>query len=1498
MTQTESEIQDDIARAVAAAEAIFDDPGIEASYEPVSSQAARAAVDRLGRLFETAPGALREALDGARAGGEMLSSDPFQGLSEIVQNADDVGATRVAFYWRENELIAVHDGRPVNLKDALALATPWLTTKRRDPQSIGRFGIGLVTLRSLSSVLDVISWPYALRITGSKLVSIEHPAEQDIRDSRRFTTFRIPLESHALSAADLKAWLARWDETALMFCRHVAEVTVEVPDGTLDRLKLRWSDHRESGGTVGGEEVATEVATAHRDARQWRRWTAEIAPPPGLERQHKDVGKKMPIGIAVPLHTTDGGHVHAGLPLADIGVRLLVNGLFDPIAGRQGLLDNAWNSALVELLADLWVAVVLSVFETDTRDAWRLIPLPDEVSSDGVIGKLEAAILDRARSEVAHMVTIATPMGPLSLADLAVEVEELEGILEVEQISKLASTAFALPPDARDLEARWRKVLDDWRSDSTALPEPVTVLDALELLDEDLAVQQAISIAAAALEKGLDQELARLAWIPDETGERHVPPPRESLWVFTTTSEPWASDLDLARIIHPAFQASDPATDAVRAWLKNHGSFTKSVDAESLLKRLAAAGTAGAIIAEPLTDEQLLSIRDAMEGLAADTRKSLGPGLGRAIQIRAFTYGAGGKRTALSASPSQVYLPRQIDREPDSFAIAAHTTTGLVWADPKYSQALRSPLGRAGLGPQRFLRLLGAEIAPRVESHGDMKRRYADSRLGLPARWLPGGPPKRSEHLASIGAEYTLDDSQSPDLDLVLRSIANDPMARRRRSRAAAVLATLGRAWDRIGDQAEVAAAAADYGWVIKQSSPAYWVWQARSIEWLDNESAVPSPPSELSLRTPAALAVHGPDSPDFLHRDLKMDRHEILNVLGVTGEPTMKDMVDRLGKLRDGEEAATDESIEGDVVLLYRSIADQIGNRRQTPGQLTATQLRKRFASDSGLIRTNHGWQPPNTVLSGPPVFGTLRTFVPQVPGADPLWRTLGVPAPTLQDCVAVLRQLAGLDNAGDVAFEGVELDTLRQLAELVSTDPPAPRTITMLRKLGLRTSQGRRTARPIFALADPIVAKAVGDRLPVWTPGGELDQFAALVEPLGITVIDPVHVMISGTDAGSYDEEATVLFRAAVAQLHEDLVRNDPAAASSLRIDWSDFESFDVILVSPLSVQVKPPNGTRRPVVGPVAAFANTETAHLYLLADDQLDAYEGGARAIANLFDSDARRIAQAWLAACATARAGHEAHRLELAAIRSVEEKRRREVALDDQLQALKNATAAKPTIVAPSKARQNRDSDTDQSHEERRSRHLVDSESLSIVNPEGEIIGEGTVHASTPKPPKSPRTELPKPKPGGAPIQSRTSPRSYTDLDREDLGLELARRVLRSDDEDLADLRGQRGVGADAIDELRRFYELKVYGGPEPDRINLEPSQFKRAATTLDFFLVVVSNVEEGYGNPTVRIITDPLNQLAMSETRAISLSGVRSARSLIYRLARKEDSRGDGHGQE
>jgi hypothetical protein len=179
---------------------------------------------------------------------------------------------------------------------------------------------------------------------------------------------------------------------------------------------------------------------------------------------------------------------------------------------------------------------------------------------------------------------------------------------------------------------------------------------------------------------------------------------------------------------------------------------------------------------------------------------------------------------------------------------------------------------------------------------------------------------------------------------------------------------------------------------------------------------------------------------------------------------------------------------------------------------------------------------------------------------------------------------------------------------------------------------------------------------------------------------------------------------------------------------------------------------------------------------------------------------------------------------------------------------------------------------------------VDPAKLRLADPRGRITGTVPSSNNTVGTLQNvrPRTELPTPKPGGAVPNEASQARSYTDLSKESVGLTLVRNVLASDATEMVDLRAQHGVGADAVDTLDRFFELKVYAGPEPDRITLEEPEIRRALSTPDFFLVVVSGVEAANPPPQVRFIVDPLKQLKMTETSSLSFSGVRESRSVVY----------------
>ena len=1287
MTKRARTDEEAVALAAEAADRLFDDG--EDVYEPEDGLTARAAVLRLGERFAGLPSVIAEALDGARSSGELLSSDRLQGLAEILQNADDANASEVRLVLRENDLLMGHDGDPVRLRHVLGLATPWFSTKGGEAESFGRFGIGLSALRSLSRTIEVHSSPYHVWLGDPTLSPIEPMKLPTAFDGERWTVFRVPFGEGRVGPEELAEWLEHWGDSGLLFLRNVSEVGLRAPAGEPFR---RLSIHREASGPAQRSERPGVVVHRHVVATpgglSWMVHSAEVTSPTGVSRVRKATGPTTPVGVALPLHEARAGQVYAGLPVVETRLPLFVNAQFDPLTSRSDLADTEWNRALVPLVAEIWAHAAVDLFRRSPEAAWQAMPAgpsSDEEAVSSLVGRLNGAILESARTSVAEGVAVEVAgQGWQRLGELAVESEPLEGVVTAEETATLLGMQATLPLGARDPGGRWRVVLDDWRAAGADLPEPLGVEQALDLLrDEARSVRSTIALTAAGLRDGLDDRLAVLPCLVASAGRRVVPPSQDSAEAVAEHLSPLAQELGIVTALHSAhLEDTDPARVVVR-WLRERGALLDGTDDRVVVRRLAAAGRLGGQPTELLTDAQLDALRRAFELVDVAERPELGRDVGRAIVLAAYEYqtGGNGRRRRTAASPADAYQPRSINRGKDSFAVAAAKTSGIVWLEGRYGRSLRSPEGRAGIGAQKFLTLLGAESAPRPRPHPDLEQRYSGQRAGLRAEF-DGSPTGRSAALADQGATYTLTDSDCPAMIQAVEDIARVRLGGRRRKRARALLATMVRAWGRLTDFAEVATASDYYEWREKGRTAAFWLWQAREVAWLDDESGTPRRPSELRIRTPGTEAIFGADSPDFLHPDLRGAYPERRNwqaamgSLGMSGDPTRRELVARLRELRD---VTLDKHIARDAAIVYQALAESLGDSASR-SDLNKRDLRRAFDEGHGLIATKLGWRPPGKVFAGPAVFGRYMPFAPQVPGTDELWEALRLREPSLVDCIAVLRRIARGRCALNLDDEAVQLETLRLLVERYRTSGSLEDR-RKLGKLSLWTTQGWKRDRPVFATYDETLADALGNSLPLWKPGGELEQFQLLLEPLRVEVIGSTDAEVVDTNDSFEDTEATGVFRAAVQQLKEDLVRNEPSVAQCLVGRWDDLSELAVWCHPGLMLAVELPRsaggGTRQ---CPVHVKVDVNGRKVFV-RDPQSDLprADRGGRAVAALFDGARRRVAQAWRAAWDRAEDGVTAARFELAEQKAEREKEEIGAEIDREIEALRTRTGGRRRI---------------------------------------------------------------------------------------------------------------------------------------------------------------------------------------------------------------------------
>ena len=1082
----------------------------------------------------------------------------------------------------------------------------------------------------------------------------------------------------------------------------------------------------------------------------------------------------------------------------------------------------------------------------------------------------------------------------ISLSELAVEAEPLESILTVAETASLASLQATLPSAIRDASGRWRAVLEDWRSAGADIPDEVSVETALDLVnDEHRPAEAVIALGAVALEHNLGERLLELPCVIAQDGRRLVPPTVNSPDAVAPEATTLAEKLGIVTLLNEAHLSDDKSAVAFLAWLKEIGSLIDGSDDRAVVYRLATAGQSGLEIPAPLTDDQVQALRDAFELMDPRERQRVGADVGRAVLLEAYAYD-GSRMSTISAHPVDAYLPRRIDRESESFAVAAEQTSGPIWISERYVDVLRSPDGRRGIGAQRLLRLLGAAAAPRVSPHPQLKRRFSDRRLGL-HRSVSGTPEARQQEMLKRDATYSLQDYHSPDLKAVAEDIANERRKRQRRRRAAALLAVLSRAWERnLTDFAEVESAYAYHQWQMKGQIRAFWLWQVGDVAWLDDESGTPRRPIELRIRTPGNAAIYGDDSPDYLHRELyQPNRQAVLRAIGVPGDPSRSELVDRLRHLRDGsdeeEVALSDRVHHREAAIIYKALAYDLDAAVSRSG-LNNVQLRSMFQQGRGLLLTNLGWLPARRVLAGPRIFRDYMAFAPQVEGTEPLWSALNLRWPSPEDCLRVIQKIARKRTVPDGEDEIVLLETWRALvSHYRNGNFVRPRRLS---RLALWTSKGWLRDRPVYTTDDPAIAAGLRNELPLWEPGGELEQFQPLLGPLRVELIQTADAELIDSTLADLDPEATELFQNALSLLKEDLARNDPQLAAAIRVSWDTVGAYDVRVHPSLSLRVRAGlNGSRKEYLSYVDARVDEAHGSMFVSRPSLLPRVDGGGRALAALFEGNTRRLAQAWRAACDRAEEGIEARNVQLAHLRDEHDRAHMEQEISSRTSIIRKVTAAN----AVADGRPGGAVGSDKSVRRGRNqglkaidlgppRTLVDPNSLEIVNPRGRIE-RGTKSA---KRPGGPGRSLADPRKVSTPPKNRTPLRGYSDKEREDVGMEIVHKLLSSDHQEIADLRSQRNVGADAVDNMKRFYELKVIAGAEPDHVTLTNSEVKRAKSEDKFFLIVVSGVEGVYARPKVRVFVDPLNQLQQTHNGSITLSGVRNTESLVYDFAPAE----------
>lgn len=299
---------------------------------------------------------------------EDFYPDEAHFIYELLQNAEDAGATEVAFELTSHACFFEHNGsRHFNERDIRGITGIFNSSKKDSPDKIGKFGVGFKSVFVYTDTPVIYSKYYSFKILKLVLPQQIKPKEE-LGDKTRFEfPFNNPKKNVKAAFSEIKAGLEQLSETTLLFLNNLRYISWRI--GEQEGAVLR-EEHSTSHVEVLKLSDGKEVLSSH-----WLRFSAPVqniekftAPMEGVERQKVAVAfelafigdassfdEKKPLAKQLKIVPALRGKVAVFFPAEKetSGLRFHVHAPFIPELSRASIKSSPENLPLFEQLAVL-----------------------------------------------------------------------------------------------------------------------------------------------------------------------------------------------------------------------------------------------------------------------------------------------------------------------------------------------------------------------------------------------------------------------------------------------------------------------------------------------------------------------------------------------------------------------------------------------------------------------------------------------------------------------------------------------------------------------------------------------------------------------------------------------------------------------------------------------------------------------------------------------------------------------------------------------------------------------------------------------------------------------------------------------------------------------------------------------------------------------------------------------------------------------------------------
>ena len=313
---------------------------------------------------------------------EDLYPDSAHFIYELLQNAEDTGATETAFVLTPNELVFEHNGRTFDEADIRAITDIGEGTKPEYDEQIGRFGIGFKAVFAYTKTPHIRSPSYAFEISEMVLPS-EIPSDVSLGDRTRFEfPFNSGKKPPAQAFSEVHDGLEDISHNTLLFLTNIEEIQWRIDGGRKGRLlRIRHTDHH--------IEILREIDGRPSESANFLRFTEPVH---GLERQHIAVAFELrqvpredlqightPFASRFRIAPSEHGCVAVYFTAAKetSNLRFHLHAPFVPELSRSSIKDTPANAPLLAQLAGLAADSLSSIRDFGLLDREFLAVLPN-----------------------------------------------------------------------------------------------------------------------------------------------------------------------------------------------------------------------------------------------------------------------------------------------------------------------------------------------------------------------------------------------------------------------------------------------------------------------------------------------------------------------------------------------------------------------------------------------------------------------------------------------------------------------------------------------------------------------------------------------------------------------------------------------------------------------------------------------------------------------------------------------------------------------------------------------------------------------------------------------------------------------------------------------------------------------------------------------------------------------------------------------------------------